>query len=129
MDGQKILIFMVCFNVLLYILGFQLVQGDLLHLYDTSSLDLNKQSTNINFNADVKAKFPKNAENSGSTLINTFIDGLSLIWALALLIFNLLTSPIAIFNILHPVIAILIGIPFSFMFLLATVKFIRGADL
>ena len=129
MDGQKVMIFMICFNVLLYIFGFQLVQGDLIsRIYNTQNLDLNSQSTNVNFNSEVQSKFPKNAENSGSLNLTSFIDGLSLIWSLGLLIFNLLTSPIAIFNILHPVIALVIGIPFGFMFLLATIKFIRGAD-
>jgi hypothetical protein len=51
-----------------------------------------------------------------------------LIWSLVLLIFNLLTSPIAIFSFLHPIIAIMLGIPMSFMYLLAIIKFVRGAD-
>jgi hypothetical protein len=131
MDGQKIIIMMMCFSVVLYVLGFQLVDGDLMDkIYDTSNLDLNADSTSINFDSQVQEKFPKQVENSNALGLNygTFIDGLSLIWSLVLLIFNLLTSPIAIFSFLPPIISILLGIPLSFMYLLAIIKFVRGAD-
>lgn len=130
MDGQKIIIMMMCFSVVLYLLGFQLVDGDLLHrMYNTDNLDVNADSTNVNLNSQVQAAIPKNAQNSGALNLQSFIDGLSLVWSLALLVFNLLTSPIAIFSFLPTVVAIMIGIPLSFMYLLSIVKFIRGADL
>ena len=131
MDGQKIIIMMMCFSVVLYVLGFQLVDGDLMDkIYDTSNLDLNADSTSINFDSQVQDKFPKQVENSNALGLNfgTFIDGLSLIWSRVLLIFNLLTSPRAIFSFLPPIISILLGIPLSFMYLLAIIKFVRGAD-
>ena len=130
MDGQKIIILMMCFSVMLYLTGFHLVEGDLLNrMYNTNNLDINADSTNINLNSNVQAAIPKTAQNSGALNLQAFIDGLSLVWSLALLVFNLLTSPIAIFSFLPPVIAIMLGIPLSFMYLLSIVKFIRGADL
>jgi hypothetical protein len=130
MDGQKIIILMMCFSVIMYLMGFQLVDGDILNrMYNTDNLDVNADSTNVNLNSNVQNAIPKTAQNSGGLSVQAFIDGLSLIWSLALLIFNLLTSPIAIFSFLPPVIAIMIGIPFSFMYLLSILKFIRGADL
>ena len=129
MDGQKVIIFMMCFNIMLYLLGFNLVEGDLLsRIYDTSSIDITSDVGNFELKEDAQNAFPKNADSSGATALNSFIDGLSLIWSLVLLIFNLLTSPIAIFSFLHPIIAIMLGIPMSFMYLLAIIKFVRGAD-
>jgi hypothetical protein len=129
MDGQKVIIFMMCFNIMLYLLGFSLVDGDLLsRVYDTSSIDITSDVGNFELKEDVQNSFPKNADSSGATALSSFIDGLSLIWSLVLLIFNLLTSPIAIFSFLHPIIAIMLGIPMSFMYLLAIIKFVRGAD-
>lgn len=132
MDGQKTLILMMCFSVVLYVLGFRLVDGDLFsRIFDDSKLDLNADSTNVALSSSVQKAFPKQVENSGviGTAIQSFIDGLSLIWSLALLIFNLLTSPIAIFSFLPPVASMLLGVPLTFMYLLAIIKFIRGADL
>ena len=129
MDGQKVIIFMMCFNIMLYLLGFSLVEADLLsRIYDTSSIDITSDVGNFELKEDVQSAFPKNADSSGATALSSFIDGLSLIWSLVLLIFNLLTSPIAIFSFLHPIIAIMLGIPMSFMYLLAIIKFVRGAD-
>jgi hypothetical protein len=48
MDGQKVIIFMMCFNIMLYLLGFSLVEGDLLsRIYDTSSIDITSDVGNF----------------------------------------------------------------------------------
>jgi hypothetical protein len=129
MDGQKVMVLMMCFSVILYILGFHLVDGDLLNrMYNTDNLNLNADSTNVNFNTQVTGAIPQTAQNSGALSLTTFIDGLTLVFSLGLLIFNLLTSPIAVFSFLPPVIAIILGIPLTFMYLLSIIKFIRGAE-
>jgi len=131
MDGQKIILFMICVNVVMYLFGFQLVQGDILSkLMDTSGLTTTGQSTSIKFNSNVTNAFPEDVyQTSGGGITEVFTDGLTMIWAVVKLIFNLLTSPVAIFvTFLHPVIAILIGVPFALIYLLAIIKFVRGAD-
>jgi len=131
MNGQKIIILMLCINVMLYLFGFQLVPGDIMNkLIDTSKLDTTKQSTNISLKPELAQTFPEDVyQTSSGGLLEAFTDGLAMIWATAKFIFNLLTSPVAIFvRFLHPIIAIMIGIPFAIAYILAMIKFIRGAD-
>ena len=131
MNGQKIIILMLCINVMLYLFGFQLVPGDIMNkLIDTSKLDTTKQSTGISLDPELTKTFPEDVyQTSSGGFLEVFTDGLAMIWATAKFIFNLLTSPVAIFvRFLHPIIAIMIGIPFAIAYILAMIKFIRGAD-
>ena len=128
MEGAKILLFLMCINVLLYSLGFQLTQDDLISkLYNTDSLE----SGNIEYNEEIQDNFPQETKQGILETVGSFFaDGLLIIWDLVKTIFNLLTSPVALFvNLLNPTIALIIGIPISLAYLLTIIGFIRGAKL
>jgi len=128
MEGAKILLFLMCFNVLLYGLGFQLTSDDLISkLYDKASLE----EGNIEYTDEIQNNFPQETKQGILETVGSFFaDGLLIIWDLVKTIFNLLTSPVALFtNVLNPLIAIIIGIPISLAYLLTIIGFIRGAKL
>ena len=128
MEGGKILLFLMCINVLLYSLGFQLTEDDLISkFYDKAELE----NGNFQYNQEIQDNFPQETRVGILESVGSFFaDGLLIIWDLIKTIFNLLTSPIAIFtNVLNPTIAIIIGIPISLAYLLSLISFIRGSKL
>jgi hypothetical protein len=135
MDGTKLILFLVCINVFFYIFtpaNYKLMPDDIISkMINTEKLSVDGSSTSVELRQEIKDKMPSDVQQTGiSAVINAFVDGLALIWGVVSFIFNLLTSPVAMFTrALPPLIAMILGIPFAIGYLLVIVKFIRGAEL
>jgi hypothetical protein len=129
MDGKNIILLLLCVNIVLYIAGFQLTDDILTRFVDKESA---LQQGNIGVNQDVANRIP---ENPGGGDIRTggllgFIDVVLIFWDFLKLLFNIVTAPVALFTVgMHPVISMILGVPFVVMTLLVIVQFARGANL
>jgi hypothetical protein len=128
MDGKHIILLMISINIMLYVFGFNLVNDPLSTLLKKDQLD----SGNIELSSDLQSTIPSQTQQSTNTNILSFIvDGLGMVFDMLKVFFNILTAPVALFvgTALHPVMAVMLGVPFTILYLLTIMAFIRGAQL
>jgi len=129
MDGKSVILGLLCINIMLYLGGFTLTENDILSkLTNKDNLDTGA----IGLNSEVQDRIPENpgtgAIVSGSGV--SFVDVVLIFWSFILLLFNLITAPVALFTVgLNPTISIMLGIPYVVATLLVVVQFARGANL
>lgn len=125
MDGSKIVLILLCINIMFYIGGFHLIEGDLL----SNFINTDTLSTTPELNEGLTSTIQKDVRKGIiADITQTFFDGLGLVYQLLLLFVNLASAPLVMFigTGLHPTIALMIGVPLAVAEFIAIGVLIRG---
>ena len=134
MDLTKIILLVLCINLMLYVGGVRTFDKDIVSYALSSSGDLENDNFTINgLNKGVTGLIPQDPETAeaqtGDTGGFNIIDSLYMGWGIIAFILNILTAPLGIFLAipdLPPIISLLFGLPIAILFVLAGLYFIRS---
>lgn len=134
MDLTKILLLVLCINLMLYVGGVRTFDGDIVSFTLKTSGSIEDGNFTVhNLRENITGMIPETPETAEAQTGDTggwnLIDGLYMGWSIILFILNILTAPLGIFLSvpeLPPVITLLFGLPVAVLFIIAGVYFIRS---
>lgn len=134
MDLTKILLLVLCINIMLYVGGVRTFDGDIVSYTLKTSGSLENDTFAVhNLRENITGMIPENFETSDAQTGDTggwnLIDGLYMGWSIVAFVLNILTAPLGIFLSvpeLPPVIVLLFGLPIAVLFIIAGIYFIRS---
>ena len=126
----RIITLMLCINIMLYLGGFTLFEGDILHRFFTIN-DREITGLNESFKGSIPTQ-PQVAGITGSDTDYRLTDIPKTIFALFLFLLNIMLAPLAIFTApelnLPIEIGFMIGVPLALIMVFMIVDWLRGND-
>jgi len=134
MDLTKILLLVLCINIMLYVGGVRTFEGDLISYTLKTSGSLEDDNFTVHeLNDEMTGIIPTNPETAeaktGDSGGFNLIDGLYMGWSIIAFILNILTAPLGIFLSvpnLPPIIILVFGLPIAVLFIVSGIYFIRS---
>lgn len=126
MSALKVLVLILTINIFLYLVGFQLLDNDIL----TRFVDLNPDGTVSDYasgETGLKENVPQNPTGSGA-VESSFVFALAIVWSFIKFLLNIIFAPISLFIAAgFPVIVQLtVGVPLGIAYIFGLIMFIRS---